>query len=150
MSYTYEYRRPAVTVDCVIFGYEENILKVLLVRRDHGPYEGMWALPGGFMDIDESLEEAAYRELKEETSLSGVELIQFHTFGDPGRDPRGRIITVAYYAWVDLSDFRIKAANSPNLAWIEVAELPALAFDHNRIISVALEKIREREGKIKI
>ena len=104
MPFTYEYPRPALTVDCVVFGLDEQDLKVLLIERDLEPFKGKWALPGGFVRMDEDLEQAARRELREETGLEGVFLEQLYTFGDPGRDPRGRVVSVAYYALVNLAD----------------------------------------------
>src|SRR5690349_11201706 len=103
MAHTYEYPRPALTVDCVVFGLDEGELKVLLIQRELPPFQGDWALPGGFVRMDESLEEAARRELREETGLSDVYLEQLYTFGDINRDPRGRVVSVAYYALVNLA-----------------------------------------------
>ena len=113
-SYCYDYARPALTVDCVAFGADAGELRVLLIERALPPYEGSWALPGGFVDIEESLDDAARRELQEETGVEKVFLEQFHTYGQPGRDPRTRVVTVAYYALVKLSDHRIAAATD---AW---------------------------------
>src|SRR4051812_5327538 len=100
MPFTYEYPRPAVTVDCVVFGLDPTVddLKILLIQRRGEPFAGMWALPGGFVNMDETLEESARRELQEETGISRLFLEQLYTFGDPGRDPRERVVTVAYYA----------------------------------------------------
>ena len=111
MPHSYEYPRPAVTVDCVVFGLdlEAEDLKILLIQRGGQPFAGMWALPGGFVDMGETLEQAAKRELQEETGISRLYLEQLYTFGDPGRDPRDRVITVAYYALVKLTDHTIKA-----------------------------------------
>src|SRR3954449_10180849 len=110
MAVTYEYPRPALTVDAVVFGLDDEDLKVLLVRRGLEPFEGGWALPGGFVRVGESLEEAVRRELEEETGISRVFLEQLYTFGDVGRDPRERVVTVAYYALVRLSDHNVRAA----------------------------------------
>src|ERR1700737_4987912 len=101
-KYTYDYPRPAVTVDVVIVT-REGRPRVLLIRRKNEPFRGMWAIPGGFVDMDESLEDAARRELREETGVRARRLEQLHTFGGPGRDPRGRVISVAYLAEVDAS-----------------------------------------------
>ena len=103
MPYTYEYPRPALTVDCVIFGLDDQTtLKVMLIRRSLPPFQGQWALPGGFVHLQESLDEAAQRELQEETGMTDVFLEQLYTFGAPGRDPRDRVVWVAYYALVNL------------------------------------------------
>ena len=146
-KYSYEYPRPAVTVDCVVFGFDEGDLKVLLVRRDVEPFRGKWALPGGFVHIDESVEEAARRELREETGMERLYLEQLYTFGDVNRDPRGRVITVAYYALVKLADHRVRATtDASSAAWFAVSEVATLAFDHNRIIDVALARLK---GKVR-
>ena len=100
MSFTYEYARPAMTTDCVVFGLDDEDLKVLLIQRDIPPYEGKWALPGGFVRVGESLDDSARRELQEETGLRNVFLEQLYTFGQPNRDPREHVVTVAYYALV--------------------------------------------------
>ena len=110
MAFTYEYARPALTVDAVVFGLDDEDLKVLLVRRDLEPFKGKWALPGGFVRVGETLEEAVRRELREETGVAEVFLEQLYTFGATDRDPRERVVTVAYYALVKLSDHRIHAA----------------------------------------
>jgi 8-oxo-dGTP diphosphatase len=147
MPYTYEYPHPAVTVDAVVFGYDDADLKVLLIQRDGPPYRGRWALPGGFMNIDESLEDAVRRELEEETGITELYLEQLYTFGEPKRDPRERIISVAYYALVKLADHTVRAASDArNVAWFPVADLPALAFDHEEILEMGLRRLK---GKIR-
>ena len=147
MPYTYEYPHPAVTVDAVVFGYDDADLKVLLIQRDLGPYKGKWALPGGFVGINESLEAAARRELEEETGLTQLYLEQLYTFGEPRRDPRERVISVAYYALVKLADHAVRAASDArNVAWFPVADLPQLAFDHEEVLDVALRRLK---GKIR-
>jgi 8-oxo-dGTP diphosphatase len=147
MPFTYDHPRPAVTVDCVVFGLDDEDLKVALVQRDVEPFAGRWALPGGFVQRDEALEDAARRELEEETGISRVFLEQLYTFGDPGRDPRGHVVSVAHYALVKLSDHRIRAAtDARNAAWFAVADVPSLAFDHERILAVAVERLR---GKVR-
>ena len=147
MSFTYAYARPALAVDCVVFGLDEEDLKVLLIRRDLEPFAGRWALPGGFVRVDESVDEAARRELVEETGLSRVFLEQLYTFGALDRDPRERVVTVAYYALVNLSDHRVKAAtDAREAAWFAVSDLPRLAFDHEDITTTALERLR---GKVR-
>ncbi len=147
MSHTYEYPRPAVTVDCVVFGLDDGDLKVLLIQRQLEPFRHAWALPGGFVHMDESLDEAALRELTEETGIHRVFLEQLYTFGAPERDPRGRVITVAYYALVNLGDHEVRAAtDAESVAWFSVNELPTLAFDHDGIIDVAHERL---QGKVR-
>lgn len=148
-EFTYTYPRPAVTVDCVVFGFdlEEDHLKILLIQRDLDPHAGMWALPGGFVRADESLQEAAARELVEEASVRDVFLEQLYTFGDAERDPRGRVISVAYYALVKWSEHVAQAAtDARDAAWVPIDQLPALAFDHEHIVEVALERLR---GKVR-
>lgn len=146
MPYAYEYPRPAVTVDCVIFAYAVGkALKVLLIQRQHDPYEGRWALPGGFVEEEETLEEAALRELKEETGVENVFVEQLFTFGQPGRDPRGRVITIAYYALVNLEAHPVEASSDARQArWFQVDALPPLAFDHNIILETALNRLRTK------
>jgi 8-oxo-dGTP diphosphatase len=145
--HVYDYPRPSVTVDCVVLGLDADDLKVLLIQRGVAPFQHAWALPGGFVQDDEDLDEAARRELREETDLADVYLEQLYTFGAPDRDPRGRVITVAYYALAKLSDHRIRAAtDAENVGWYPLHELPALAFDHEAIIERAVERLR---GKVR-
>ena len=146
MAYTYDYPRPALTVDCVIFGLDESAkLKILLIQRGHDPYEGQWALPGGFVDMDEPLEEAALRELKEETGVENVFIEQLYTFGSPHRDPRGRVVTVVYYALINLAEYRIAAdSDARDVRWFPVDDLPTLAFDHAAILEVAIKRLRSK------
>ena len=147
MPFTYEYPRPALTVDCVVFGLDENELEVMLIRRGLEPFAGRWALPGGFVHLDETLEDAARRELEEETGLSKVYLEQLYSFGAVDRDPRERVVTVAYYALVKLSDHKVKAAtDATDAAWFALSDLPDLAFDHAHIVEVALERLK---GKVR-
>ncbi|MBI5766484.1 MAG: NUDIX hydrolase [Verrucomicrobia bacterium] len=147
MPYTYEYPHPAVTVDGVVFGYDDADLKVLLIQREAAPYKLRWALPGGFVEMTESLEDGARRELAEETGITQLYLEQLYTFGEPKRDPRERVISVAYYALVKLADHTVRAASDArNVAWFPVADLPALAFDHEEILDVALRRLK---GKIR-
>ncbi len=146
MTFSYEYARPALAVDCVVFGMDED-LQVLLIRRDIEPFQGRWALPGGFVRLDETLDEAARRELEEETGVSRLYLEQLYTFGDIGRDPRERVVSVAYYALVKLSDHRVKAAtDAREAAWFSVDDLPKLAFDHDKILQAALARLK---GKVR-
>jgi 8-oxo-dGTP diphosphatase len=143
MSFTYEYARAALAVDCVVFGLDDEDLKILLIRRDLEPFAGRWAFPGGFVRVDETVDDAARRELGEETGLSRVFLEQLHTYGALDRDPRERVVSVAYYALVNLSDHRVKAAtDAREAAWFAVADMPRLAFDHEEIAAAALERLR--------
>jgi 8-oxo-dGTP diphosphatase len=140
--YCYEYPRPAVTVDVVIVT-RERTPRVLLIRRKHDPFEGMWAIPGGFVDMDEPLDAAARRELREETGVEVAELEQLHTFGDPGRDPRGRVIAVAYLARVKAGDVNPAAADdAAAVGWHRLDRLPPLAFDHDQILACARRRLR--------
>jgi 8-oxo-dGTP diphosphatase len=141
MPYTYDYPRPAVTVDCVIFSKKENNWYVLLIQRGNYPFKGMWALPGGFIDMDEELKDAAKRELKEETGLSVNNLKQLYAFGKVGRDPRGRTISVTYYGIVD-DTANVKGSDDAAKAqWFNVNTLPKVAFDHDQVIDMAMRKI---------
>jgi len=145
MSFTYSYGRPALAVDCVVFGLDEEDLKVLLIRRGLEPFLGRWALPGGFVHLEETLDEAARRELSEEAGIEKVFLEQLYTFGDPGRDPRERVVSVAYYALVKLSDHKVRAAtDAKEAAWFAVDDLPKLAFDHEAIVEKAIARLREK------
>lgn len=147
MKYSYEYPRAALTVDCVVFGLDEDDLQILLIQRDLPPFEGDWALPGGFVRLEETLDEAALRELSEETGLKNVYLEQLYSFGTVNRDPRERVVTVAYYALVNLSDHRVQAAtDARNAAWFAVDDIPSLAFDHDQILEMAHERLR---GKVR-
>ena len=147
MSFTYEYPRAALTVDCVVFGLDDEDLKVLLIQRGIEPFAGRWALPGGFVHVDETLEAAARRELQEETGIAEVFLEQLYTVGTIDRDPRERVVTVAYYALVKLSDHRVRAAtDARSAAWFAVDDLPPLAFDHDEILATAHQRLR---GKLR-
>ena len=147
MAKTYEFPRAALTVDIVVFALDEDDLKVMLIERDLEPFVGRWAIPGGFVRVDETLDEAARRELEEETGLSEIYLEQLYTFGEVGRDPRERVVTVAYYALVNLEGHNVHAStDARNAAWFAINDLPALAFDHEKILDVALERLR---GKLR-
>src|SRR6516162_5338561 len=147
MSFTYKYPRAALTVDCVVFGFDEGELKVLLIERGLEPFKGRWALPGGFVRVDETLDAAARRELAEETGLTNVFLEQLYTFGEVERDPRERVVSVAHYALVKLSDHRAKAAtDAANAEWFPISKVPKLAFDHADILAAALERLK---GKVR-
>jgi 8-oxo-dGTP diphosphatase len=145
MSYTYKHPHPAVTVDGVVFGFDDADLKLLLVKRKLEPFQGQWALPGGFVQAKEDLEEAVRRELAEETGINRLYLEQLFSFGDPQRDPRERVISIAYYALVKLADHSVRAASdAQEVAWFPVAELPKLAFDHEKIVDVALRRLKAK------
>lgn len=151
-STTYAFPRPALTVDCVVFGLDDEGLQVLLVERELPPFRGSWALPGGFVRVGESLDEAARRELSEETGLgrgkaADVYLEQLYSFGAPDRDPREHTVSVAYYALVNIRSHAVAAATDARDAqWFAVSALPELAFDHASIVEVALERLR---GKLR-
>ena len=144
--YNYEYPRPALTVDCIIFGLDaQQELKVMLIQRDIPPFKGQWAIPGGFVRIEETLEEAALRELQEETGIHHIFLEQLYTFGDLGRDPRDRTVTVAYYALINLVEQKIQASTDARAAeWFAISNIPQLAFDHNQILLVAIARLRSK------
>ena len=147
MPFKYEYARPAVAVDCVVFGFDAGELKVLLIRRGLDPFKGRWALPGGFARLDETLDAAARRELAEEAGLAGVYLEQLYTFGTIDRDPRERVLSVAYYALVALENHPPTAdTDADAAAWFAVADLPSLAFDHADIVKAAVARLR---GKVR-
>jgi 8-oxo-dGTP diphosphatase len=147
MPYTYQYPRAALTVDCVVFGFDEGELKVLLIQRALEPFKGRWALPGGFVRLDETLDEAARRELEEEAGLKDVFLEQLYTFGAVDRDPRERVVSVAYYALVKLAAFTTKAAtDAADAQWFPVSKVRKLAFDHAEILAAALARLK---GKVR-
>src|SRR5262249_34876032 len=134
-KYTYDYPRPMVTVDVAIVTTEAD-RRVLLIRRKNEPFAGRWAIPGGFIDMDEPLEEAARRELREETGVQRTRLEQLHTFGDLDRDPRGRVISVVYLAQVSGVRIRAKAGDdAAEVAWHSLSRPPQLAFDHAKILA---------------
>ncbi len=147
MPHTYEYPRAALTVDGVVFGLDGGALKVLLIERGLKPFKGQWALPGGFVHGKETLDEAVARELEEEAGVSGVFLEQLYTFGAVKRDPRERVVSVAYYALVNLADHTTRAAtDAADARWFPAAEPPPLAFDHLDILAAALARLR---GKLR-
>lgn len=140
--YQYEYPHPAVTTDIVIFTVRDKQLKLLLIMRKGEPFRGKWALPGGFVQMDEDLETGARRELAEETGVSGVYLEQLYTFGAVDRDPRERVITVAYYALIASDQMVLQAATDAEaVGWFAMDDLPALAFDHQQIVDKAHERL---------
>ncbi len=140
--YRYRHPHPAVTTDIVIFTIRDGQLKLLLIKRGGEPYQGRWALPGGFVEMDEDLEASARRELEEETGVSGVYLEQLYTFGRPDRDPRERVITVAYYALIPSNQMHLQAATDAEaVGWFAFEELPPLAFDHDEIVAMAHQRL---------
>ena len=145
MPYTYEYPRPAVTVDVVLFTIRGGELAVLMIRRGGAPFKGQWALPGGFVEENESLERAAARELEEETGIDQAALEQLGAFGDPGRDPRGHTVSVAFYAFLVAPARPVAADDAADAQWVTVASLARsrVAFDHARIIALAVARLRE-------
>ena len=135
-----------LTVDAVVFGYEEGHISVLLIKRKYEPFRGSWAIPGGYVLNDESLEQAVERELQEETGIKINYLEQLYSFGEPSRDPRGRIVSIAYFGLVRPNAFKIFAStDAVEVAWFNINELPKLAFDHKEILDMAIERLR---GKI--
>jgi 8-oxo-dGTP diphosphatase len=141
-KYIYDWPRPMVTVDAIVFEVSGNVPKVLLIKRGNEPFKGQWAFPGGFVDMDEELADAAGRELVEETGLKGVKLQQLHTFGRCGRDPRGRNITIAFIGIT--KNTKIKGGDDATEArWFDINNLPEnMAFDHNDVAVVAVEKLK--------
>lgn len=141
MTYTYEYPRPAVTADVVLLKKTGEQIFVLLIERKHPPFEGFWALPGGFMNMDETLEETALRELQEETGISGVKLEQFHTFSKVKRDPRHRTVTTVFIGFADINTMQPLAGDDASKAeWYNLNDLPDLAFDHDIVIEMVKSK----------
>ncbi|MBW3011208.1 NUDIX hydrolase [Candidatus Woesearchaeota archaeon] len=138
-----KFDRPSVTADLTIFTIKHSELQVLLVKRKVWPFKDKWALPGGFVHMDEDLEQAAYRELREETGVKDVYLEQLYTFGNPKRDPRTRVITVAYFALMRSEGVKLKAATDViDARWFPAYDLPQLAFDHNEILKYALQRLK--------
>jgi 8-oxo-dGTP diphosphatase len=146
-TFTYEYPRPAVTVDCVIFGFDRGELKVLLTKRGIEPYFGKWAFPGGFIQEKETSDDCARRKLFEEAGLINIFLEQLYTFSNVDRDPRYRVISIAYYALVKSTDYVLEAGiDIEDVQWFSLDKAKDLAFDHNQILSVAIERLK---GKIR-
>ena len=141
-KYCYRYPHPAVATDCVIFGFNGERLQVLLIERGIEPYQGKWAFPGGFLKMDETAEEGALRELREETGLENAYIQQFYTFSDPTRDPRERVITIAYYALVKIQEVK-GGDDAASARWFPLSEIPSLAFDHDYILRMATQRLRE-------
>jgi len=146
-EYIYDWPRPMVTVDAVIFAFFKGRIKLLLINRRKEPFKGKWALPGGFVGIDEELEDAVARELAEETGLINVPLEQMHTFGKCGRDPRGRQITIAFMGIAQKGLNRIKAGDDAEKAeWFDMESLPKdMAFDHNEVAGFAIKKLKRKK-----
>ena len=142
-KYCYKYPHPAVATDCVVFGFDGTKLKILLIERGGEPFKGMWAFPGGFLHMDEDAETGAKRELKEETDFTVTHIEQFHTFTDPNRDPRERVISIAYFALVRIGDVK-GGDDAAKAQWFSIDEIPPLAFDHDRILRMAMAKLREQ------
>lgn len=140
--YCYRYPHPAVTTDCVIFGFDGERLQVLLIERGIEPFKGRWAFPGGFIKMDETAEEGALRELKEETGMENAFIQQFHTFSNPLRDPRERVITIAYYALVRIQEVK-GGDDAASARWFPLDEIPALAFDHDHMLRMATQRLRQ-------
>lgn len=137
LNYTYEYPRPAVSADIAVFRQEGRTLQILLIRRKNPPYQGMWALPGGFMEIDETLEQTAVRELAEETGLKNINLKQFKTFSQVDRDPRTRVITTVFYGMVPGENSDVSGGDDAEEAqWFALDDMPSLGFDHKEIIKL--------------
>ena len=148
MSYTYDWPKASVTADAVVFREREGVWEVLLIQRKHYPFAGMWALPGGFMDMDETTEQTAHRELEEETSLKNVKLKQLYTFDTIGRDPRGRTITVMYYGITNRNNSTLQAGDdAADAKWFNINELPEMAFDHDEPIGMAIRRLNLNKTK---
>lgn len=146
MSYIYEYPRPMVTVDAIVIKENAETKKVLLIKRLNNPFKDFWALPGGFVDADEDLKQAAIRELKEETSLNINTLKQFAAYGSPGRDPRGHSVSIVYFAKVSEELNAMAGDDAKELAWFDINDLPSLAFDHDEIIEDFIDWINEKKA----
>lgn len=147
MSYTYEHPRPSVTVDSVVLHYRPQNLKILFIKRNGDPFKGCWALPGGFLDMDEAPEEGVKRELKEETGLEVEEVLQIGAFGNPNRDPRGRVISICFLTVLksESVDGIEAASDASDARWFNIHELPEeLAFDHDEIIGQTLKVLKEK------
>jgi 8-oxo-dGTP diphosphatase len=142
-KYSYKYPRPALTTDCVIFGFDGIGLNVLLIQRGIEPFKGQWAFPGGFMNMTETAEECARRELREETGVKDVYMEQLQAFSSVGRDPRGRVVTIAFYALVRPYDYEVIGGDdAADARWFHVEEMPQLAFDHEEIFKIAWERLK--------
>lgn len=146
-KHTYDYARPAITVDCIIFGFDNNNLKVLLTKRAIDPFLGKWAFPGGFINVDETADDCARRKLDEEAGLKDIFMEQLYTFSDVNRDPRERVISIAYYALVRSTDYITKnGVDIEDVQWFALEDIKDLAFDHSKILDTAMERLK---GKIR-
>ena len=146
-KYVYDWPRPMVTVDAAVCAFFEGKARLLLIQRKHEPFQGRWALPGGFVEMEEDLPQAAARELAEETGLKDVPLEQLHTFGRPGRDPRGRTITVVYFGIAGQNPPPAKAADdAAQVQWFDISDLPPMAFDHDEIVRCAIERLKQQKA----
>ena len=144
-DFMHQYEHPYDTVDILIFTIDQGKLKIILIERGVSPFKGFWAIPGGFIRINESLEDAAKRELIEETGVKNVYMEQLYTFGDPKRDPRSRVITVSYLGLVPNASVKLKATTDARKAdWLNTNKLPRLAFDHQEIIKYALKRLQNK------
>ena len=143
MVHRYDHPRPALTTDVVLLREGPGQVEVLLIQRQHDPFAGEWALPGGFVDRGENLEESAHRELQEETGIADVPLHQLAAFGEPGRDPRGWVVSVAFWTWLE-GEVSVRAADdAADARWWPLDALPELAFDHRLILQTTLERVGE-------
>lgn len=143
LAYSYPYPRASLTVDAVVFKRFDDNYRVLLIERGNPPFKGKWALPGGFLDMDETLEEAVVRELHEETSLSGIELKQLHAFSSLDRDPRGRTISVIFWGILENKQEAKAGDDASKTQWFEINNLPSLAFDHDEVLQLAIHKLQK-------
>jgi 8-oxo-dGTP diphosphatase len=144
MKYMYDYPKPSVSADCVIFGFDGTDLSVLLIERGQEPFKGRWTFPGGFMNMDETTLQCAARELKEETGLNGMPLEQLGAFSSVDRDPRERVITVAYFSVVRISENDpVAGDDAANASWFRIADVPLLAFDHDLVLRTAIGKLKD-------
>jgi 8-oxo-dGTP diphosphatase len=144
-KYIYDWPRPMVTVDAAIFDFTQNRARLLLIKRAKEPFKNKWALPGGFVEMNEELIDAAARELTEETGLAGIKLEQLRAFGKVGRDPRGRNISVVFFGIAGPDQTRIKAADDAKEAkWFDISKLPPMGFDHDEVVRIAIKKLKRK------
>jgi len=145
-KYTYDWPRPMISCDAVVFAFSGGKAKVLLIKRGHYPFEGQWAIPGGFIGMEEELHDTAVRELAEETGLTGVKLQQLAAFGTVGRDPRGRMITVVFWGIAEQAS-KVKGADDAAQAkWFDIDKLPKpLAFDHEEVLEITIKKLKKEK-----